>query len=245
MKIVITGGSRGIGRMLAEHLKFRHEIFIISNNPESLSTAKKSMKVEGFCADVSDFIGIRKVFGLIKNFEVLINCAGILGPVGFLGENSMDFWEKTLKINLIGTVNTCKASLPFISRKGRIINIAGGGAAFPRLYHTAYASSKAAVVRFTETFAKELEEKNSFVKVNVIAPGAYRTDLWKGESYDQETKWADPKDLFSLIDFLIENNTLNGKFIHIRDDKQKLSSEQNDDDFTLRRIDNIKFGESK
>ena len=223
MKIAITGGSRGIGKMLAEHLKEKNEIVIISKNQESLKNTAKKLEIKGYCADVTNYKDIKQIFEKIEPFDILINCAGILGPVGFLLDNDGDLWEQTIKINLIGTVNCCKASIPFLSENGKIINFSGGGSAFPRIYHTAYACSKAAVVRFTEVFAKELEDKNSGIKVNVIAPGRHKTYLLGNEAYERSAELADPKDLFSLIDTLIENDTLNGKFIHIKDDKKKLS----------------------
>ena len=63
------------------------------------------------------------------------------------------------------------------------------------------------------------------------------------EAYERSAELADPKDLFSLIDTLIENDTLNGKFIHIKDDKKKLSQALSENMFTLRRIDDFKFEE--
>ena len=242
MKIVITGGSRGIGKVLTEHLSKKHEVIIISKNIKSLDKTKKELGIKGYCTDVSKIDGIKEIFNDIENFDALINCAGILGPVGFLVDNDQDQWIKTINVNLIGTVNACKAAVQFLSDNGKIINISGGGSAYPRIYHTAYACSKIAVVRFTEILAKEFEEEKINIKINVIAPGAHKTDMWNDETFDEHpTNWADKENLFSMVDFLLDNNKINGRFIHIKDDKEKLLLNQNNDMFTLRRIDEFKF----
>ncbi|UCC91436.1 MAG: SDR family oxidoreductase [Candidatus Aenigmatarchaeota archaeon] len=246
MKIVITGGSRGIGRIIAESLKEEHEVVIISKNRSSLEKTKNEIGVEGHQADVRNYKEVEDVMKHVGKFDVLINCAGILGPVGFLQENDTEEWEETIRVNLIGTVNCCKSSIRFLSENGKIINFSGGGSAFPRTWHTAYAASKAAVVRFTETFAKELEERGMNIRVNVIAPGPHKTDMWKGETKDEEPEqWADKEELIVLIEFLLENENLNGKFIHIKDDKGLLESDLSDDIFTLRRIDDFRFRKKK
>jgi len=245
MKIVITGGSRGIGRMLAEQLSRRHDVVIISKDPKSLEKAARQLGAEGHCADVGNYREVEKVFRKIKSLDALINCAGVLGPVGFLGDNDPADWENAIRVNLLGTVNCCKAALPNLSGRGVIINIAGGGSAHPRIYHTAYASSKAAVVRFTETLAKELEDRKMGIRVNVIAPGTHRTGIWQGEIYEKQSEWTEPGKLFSIVDFLLRNEKLNGRFIHIKDDKKILMSKMGPDMFTLRRIDGKEFRASK
>jgi len=139
----------------------------------------------------------------------LINCAGILGPVGAIQNTDARLWEQTIKTNLLGTVYCCKAAIPLLQngRRGKIINLSGGGSAFPRVYHSAYASSKAAIVRFSENLACDLKKDNIKIDVNIIAPGAHKTDMWRGETLEKEPEcWADRGLLMKLTDYLLSEN---------------------------------------
>ena len=106
---------------------------------------------------------------------VLVNNAGVLGPAGPLDDNDWDAWVETVRVNLLGTVAMCRAVLPGMRERGygKIINLSGGGATAARPNFSAYAASKAAVVRFTETLAGELDG----IDVNAIAPGALPTRM--------------------------------------------------------------------
>jgi len=251
MKIVITGGTGGIGKILIENLIKNNEIIVISRNKKSIEeiTKKYGSKLKGIVCDVSDYKQVDQTFLKIKDLDALINCAGILGPIGSLESNDIQEWENTIKINLIGTVNCCKAALPILKKKkhSKIINISGGGSAFPRIYHSAYAVSKAAVVRFTENLAKDLINDKIEIDINVIAPGAYKTKMWDDETFDKKPKeWGDPKLLLGLVEFLLSENSdgITGKFLHPKDDYKKLDKNiSNSEEFTLRRIDNFKFKE--
>src|SRR5206468_11879378 len=86
-------------------------------------------------------------------------------------------WVHAIHINLLGTVYCCRAALPLMRRAGagKIITLSGGGATAPLPRISAYAASKAAVVRFTETLAEEL--RGTGIDVNAVAPGALNTRL--------------------------------------------------------------------
>lgn len=244
MRIVITGGSRGIGGMLAENLAGEHEVFVISK--KATASKSNSKKIVSYAADVADEKAVQKVFNEIGGFDALVNCAGVLGPVGSFEGNELKLWKETITTNLFGTVVCTKLAIPFLKkrRNGKIVNFAGGGAAFPRVYHSAYASSKAAVVRFTENLAKDFEKDGASIDVNVIAPGAHKTGLWEQESFDKPpSEWADPKLVVKLVKFLLssKSNGVSGKFIHVKDDYEKLAAGSGEDLFTLRRIDDRSF----
>jgi len=112
---------------------------------------------------------------LLPNLSILVNNAGVLGPTGLVEEVDWDDWVQALEINLFGTVFMCRAILPLLRAKGygKIINLSGGGATAPMPRMSAYAASKAAVVRFTETLAEEA--RDCHIDVNAIAPGALNT----------------------------------------------------------------------
>ncbi|HEV3383350.1 MAG TPA: SDR family oxidoreductase, partial [Gemmata sp.] len=113
----------------------------------------------------------------LKNPCILVNNAGIYGPFGLIEENDWSEWVKAIEINLFGTVLMCREALSQMraSGYGKIINLSGGGATAPLPRISAYAASKAAVVRFTETLAEEC--RSTGVDVNAIAPGALNTRL--------------------------------------------------------------------
>jgi 3-oxoacyl-[acyl-carrier protein] reductase len=109
--------------------------------------------------------------------DVLVNNAGIYGPKGESEKVTFGEWARAVETNLFGTFLPCQAAIPQMKQTGRgkIINLSGGGATNPLPRLSAYAASKAAVVRLTETLAEELREFS--IDVNAIAPGALNTRL--------------------------------------------------------------------
>ena len=107
--------------------------------------------------------------------DVLVNNAGIAGPGGPSDVGRLGAWVRTIEVNLLGAVLLSRAVLPVFRKAGRgkIIQLSGGGATSPLPMLSAYAASKAAVVRFMETLAEETREFN--VDVNAIAPGLLNT----------------------------------------------------------------------
>src|SRR5436190_5029126 len=97
-----------------------------------------------------------------------------MGPIE---DVAWDAWVEAIQINLFGTVLMCRELIPLLRARGygKIINLSGGGATAPLPRFSAYAASKAAVVRLTETFAEEL--RDAHIDVNAIAPGALNTRL--------------------------------------------------------------------
>jgi NAD(P)-dependent dehydrogenase (short-subunit alcohol dehydrogenase family) len=132
-------------------------------------------------ADVSNAAEVEalvaKVTHELGGLDGLVNNAGIYGPKGLTEEVDWTAWAKAVEINLFGTVLPCRAVLPGFRKRGtgKIINLSGGGATAPLPRFSAYAASKAAVVRFTETLAEEL--RGTAIDVNAVAPGALNTRL--------------------------------------------------------------------
>jgi NAD(P)-dependent dehydrogenase (short-subunit alcohol dehydrogenase family) len=117
---------------------------------------------------------IKERFGKL---DVLVSNAGVYGPKGAVEEVDWYAWSQAISINLLGTVLCCRAFLPLLrqSTRGKILLVSGGGATKPLPFLSAYAASKAAVVRFGETLAEEL--RGVGIDVNSIAPGALNTRL--------------------------------------------------------------------
>jgi NAD(P)-dependent dehydrogenase (short-subunit alcohol dehydrogenase family)/2-polyprenyl-3-methyl-5-hydroxy-6-metoxy-1,4-benzoquinol methylase len=185
--VLVTGAGRGIGRSIA--LAFANEgasvALMARTATEIEETARLVTEAGGkalpLTGDVcipdevdSVVTEVERCWGLV---EVLVNNAGMQGPIGPAVDAEPTAWLQTLQVNLCGPFLMCRRVLPSMmaQRRGKIINISGGGASSPRPFFSAYASSKAGLVRLTETLADELKEYN--IQVNAIAPGAVATRM--------------------------------------------------------------------
>jgi NAD(P)-dependent dehydrogenase (short-subunit alcohol dehydrogenase family) len=138
--------------------------------------------VESFRLDVTDWdqvqAAIRDVDKAFSRIDVVVNCTGTMGPIGPFETLDVREWARGVETNLIGSVHLVRAVLPAMKQRnrGKIIFFSGGGAAYARPYFSSYGSSKAGLVRLTETLAQELQSTN--IHVNVIAPGAVNSHMW-------------------------------------------------------------------
>jgi len=185
--VLITGASRGIGQAVAVSLaRAGAYVGLISRSGESPHQVARQITDGGgkalpLVADVAQAELIREAVSqaqeIMGRIEILINAAGIQAPIGPFLENDLLAWEHAIAINLLGAVRMTHAVLPMMKARcqGKIINFSGGGATAPRPNFSAYATSKAALVRFTETLAVELEPYN--IQVNAVAPGAVNTQM--------------------------------------------------------------------
>jgi NAD(P)-dependent dehydrogenase (short-subunit alcohol dehydrogenase family) len=179
---IVTGGSRGLGFEIAAQLAAAGASVVITGRDQAaLDDAAAKLGVEAMRADVSDAADCAAVVARAQErfgpVTVLVNNAGVYGPMGPIDEIDWDEWVAAIQINLFGTVLMTRAVLPGMRERGygKIVNLSGGGATAPLPRISAYAASKAAVVRLTETFAEELRDAG--VDVNAIAPGALNTRL--------------------------------------------------------------------
>jgi NAD(P)-dependent dehydrogenase (short-subunit alcohol dehydrogenase family) len=109
--------------------------------------------------------------------DVLVNNAGVYGPKGPVEDVDWTAWVQAINVNLLGSVLMCRSVLPHFKRQraGKIVQLSGGGATNPLPLISAYAASKAAVVRFIETLAEEVRPFG--IEANAIAPGALNTRM--------------------------------------------------------------------
>ena len=185
---IITGGSMGIGKAIAAaFLREGSDCVLMARGENALTATVRELAAIGppakaFAGDVSKDQDVAELVNFtLEEFgtvDVFVNCAGVLGPIGPSTEVDPGHWWKTLEVNLLGTFLCCRAALQTMVRqrkRGKIINLSGGGAANPFPGFSAYAASKAAVVRLTETLAAEYKQYG--IDINVIAPGAVNTRL--------------------------------------------------------------------
>ncbi len=186
---LITGGSQGLGRAIAEHyLAAGASVAICARSERELTATQRelasqypSQKVVAHVCDVSDEaqVAATTAFALrgLGSLEILVLNAGVYGPMGPTESVDLGAWRRAIDINLFGVLLPCRAIIPVFKKAGRgkIVILSGGGATNPLPNISAYAASKAAVVRLMETLAEELRADH--VDVNAIAPGALATRL--------------------------------------------------------------------
>jgi NAD(P)-dependent dehydrogenase (short-subunit alcohol dehydrogenase family) len=187
---IVTGATAGLGFAIAQAMVIAGaNVAICGRNGEELQRAATSLSTLAHgshqilahrCdvsseAEVNAFV--RAALSQFETVEVLVNNAGVQGPIGPAEDIPMDQWRQTFEINFYGTLFACRSLIPRMRSQGygKIINLSGGGAASPRPFFSAYATAKAAVVRLTENLAEEL--RGSRIDVNAIAPGALNTQM--------------------------------------------------------------------
>ncbi len=189
---IVTGASQGLGRAIASSfLEAGASVLLVARTAERLRqthaelaatiSGSRNQEVAMLCGDVSDAAfcdqAVARARALPGELLILVNNAGIYGPIGRLEDVDWQRWVEAIHVNLFGTVLMCRAMVPVLRARGygKIINLSGGGATAPLPRFSAYAAAKAAVVRVTETLAAELREVH--VDVNAVAPGALNTRL--------------------------------------------------------------------
>jgi NAD(P)-dependent dehydrogenase (short-subunit alcohol dehydrogenase family) len=184
---LVTGGGRGIGRAIAVSLaRAGAAVAVLARSPGQLGEAAAEIARAGgralACpADVTDRAAVEaavaSVEGGLGPIDLLVNNAGVGGPIGPLAESDPDAWWRCVEVNLRGPLLCCRAVLPGMlsRRRGRILNVASGAGirAVPHL--SAYVTSKAALIRLTENLAAEVQ--GGGVRVFAVQPGTVRTAM--------------------------------------------------------------------
>jgi len=266
--VLVTGAGRGIGKRLAMGFaQAGARVGLLARSQAELDLAKMEIEQAGgnalrLNADIRDLEQtqacvdrMRVIFGSV---DVLIAAAGVLGPIGPLLSGDPRRWNETIAINVLGTVNSCRAVLPAMidRRSGKIILIVGAGSSQSRPNFGAYAASKAALVRFAECLAAEVSDHN--VQVNCISPGnayTHMTDeiLHAGEELAGRREFEDaeqvritggvsPDKQIQLALFLASDrsNHISGKLIHVHDDWKRFQQENMKPElYTLRRVQKL------
>lgn len=266
--VLITGASRGIGQALAFTLAEAGAfVGLVARDGAALDLVARQITARGgralaLAADVaqpeSGKAVVQKAQAAMGPIEVLVNGAGIQHPIGPLWENDWGEWEQAFQVNLFGPIRLMQAVIPQMMARGqgKIINFSGGGATAPRPNFSAYAVSKAALVRLTETLAEELKPYN--IQVNAVAPGAINTRMLAeviaagekaGAEYRQaleraKSGGASVQPVCELVRFLASaaSGNLTGKLISALHDPWRewadKGTELNDTPlYTLRRLD--------
>ncbi len=233
---VITGATRGIGKQIALVLANQGYDVAINYRGEDndLVSVKKEVEEMGRKiylreCDVSDYESceefIKDVIAEFGNIDVLVNNAGITKDGLFLRMKKEDF-ESVIDVNLIGTFNMTRNVIPYMikAKKGRIVSIASVVGISGNAGQTNYSASKAGIIGFTKSLAKEVASRN--ITVNAVAPGFIKTpmtDVLKDEVKEEMLKliplkrFGNPEDVANVVKFLVSEDSsyITGQVLHI------------------------------
>lgn len=187
---IITGANQGLGRAIARAyidagasvmLCARDEHKLLQVRDELSGLCKTDQEVKAMRADVSDPQDVDALVGAalsaFPQIHILVNNAGVYGPKGPIDGQDWQEWVRAVEINLFGSVLMARALLSHMraNHYGKVVQLSGGGATAPLPFLSAYAASKAGIIRFMETLAEEARADG--IDVNAIAPGALNTRL--------------------------------------------------------------------
>jgi NAD(P)-dependent dehydrogenase (short-subunit alcohol dehydrogenase family) len=187
---IITGANQGLGLEIArKYVLAGADLMLCARNFELLEVARAELaklathgqKIVSQAADVSVEEDVNKVMSQtlrqLGGCHILVNNAGVYGPKGEIESVDWMQWVKTIEVNVYGSILMSRAVLPHFKAQGygKVIQLSGGGATNPLPRISAYAVSKAAIVRYAETLAEEV--RGTGIDVNSIAPGALNTRM--------------------------------------------------------------------
>jgi 3-oxoacyl-[acyl-carrier protein] reductase len=209
---LVTGASRGIGRAIALELGRAGASVVVCYRTER----EEAEAVAGECggralhADVSDPEGARELVDASGELDILVNNAGLTRD-GLLARMSDDDWRTVIETNLSSVFYTCRAASRGMirRRRGAIVNVSSIVGVHGNWGQTNYAASKAGIIGFTKSLARELGSRN--IRVNVVAPGYVKTrltDALPAEAMQAMLsntplgKLGDPEDVAGAVRFL-------------------------------------------
>jgi len=226
---LVTGGSMGLGAAVANHLAQTHTVITCSRHGDTTYQCDV-----GLHCDVDDMVD--NIIEINGRIDVLVNNAAIYGPVGQIDEINWLEWLEAIRINLIGAVICCRAVLPIMRKQGhgKIINVSGAGVR-PHPECTAYNTSKAGLLRFTEALAIDLADTG--IDVNAVAPGTLNTRMRLRAALpdDPDAAMQRAVDLIAILASSRSDGISGRLFSAVWDDWEHLG-ELGKDDYRMRRV---------
>jgi 3-oxoacyl-[acyl-carrier protein] reductase len=217
-KALVTGGGRGIGANIARELaRAGAEVIVTGRTREEVEAVAEEIGGEALVGDVSKGADVDRWFGEAGELDLLVNNAGIAIWESDAWEMDTDEWWHVFEVNVLGVYLCCRAVIPGMLERGRgrIVNVASGAAYLPGTSSTAYSASKAAVHRFSETLAAQLEGR---IPVFSISPGLVKTRMT--EPFDDDAPWTPPELAPQLVLGLASGrlDKLAGRYLHAEHD---------------------------
>lgn len=233
---IITGGSRGIGKEIAKKFAKENYNLVINYVSEKTNTEELKKEFEAFGAEVlfikTNVTSYEECEKMAKDainkfgkIDVLVNNAGVTKDSLLLRMKEEDF-DTVINVNLKGTFNVTKACIPYMMKKksGKIVNISSVVGISGNSGQANYAASKAGIIGFTKSVAKELASRN--ILANCVAPGYIATDMTNGlsdavkESINNQIplkRVGMPEEVAKAVYFLAgeENSYITGQVVNV------------------------------
>ncbi len=245
---LVTGASRGLGREIAIGLsKSGYKVLAVARSKGALDSLMKlhPESIYSFEADVSDYKTVDALAEKVKRehgtVQILVNAAGVFGPIGLIQNTDPVQWAETILVDTLAPYFTTRVFLPgmLLKRWGRVINVSSAAALHPPgALNSAYGTSKVALNQFTRHLASEIS--GSGVTANVIHPGDVKTEMWAdikdkahalgevGKDYTAWVDWVaktggdDSKKAMELVLEIVSlsHDGVNGRFLWIKEPLQ-------------------------
>lgn len=183
MKALVTGASSGIGRNIAKELSERgYDLIIVARDEEKLNEVKSELrtKVEAVTMDISKIENCKELYNKYPEVDILVNNAGF-GDCGYFTDTKLEKEIQMINTNIVAYHILTKLYLKSMKEKnrGKILNVASIAGFMPGPLMATYYSTKAYVVRLSESIREELKKEKSNVKISILCPGPVNTNFNK------------------------------------------------------------------
>jgi NAD(P)-dependent dehydrogenase (short-subunit alcohol dehydrogenase family) len=209
---LVTGGTRGIGEAIARHLASTGWTVVAGGvSMEEIAAFTPEPQIRTVLLDVTSDASVAVAIAQCETLDAVVNCAGIIGRNGI--EFTVEGFERTLAVNLTGTMRVCLAAKPkLIVNRGAIVNTASMLSFFGSPFVPGYAASKGGVAQLTKSLAAAWGPEG--IRVNAIAPGWIATELTRPLTENDERsqaildrtplgRWGEPGDVAGVVGFLL------------------------------------------
>ena len=223
--VVITGGSRGIGRAAVELFaeKGHRVFFLYEKNDAAAAQVEQATGARGIRCDVADGEAVNRAFREIGDVDILICNAGIC-YYGLMQSMEEAQWDRIFDVNVKGIFHCVNAAMPFFlaKQRGSIVTVSSMWGRVGASCEVAYSASKAAVIGLTKALAKELGP--SGIRVNCVAPGVILTDMCASVEPDVLEELAEeaplgrngtPEDVARAMEYLASAEFITGHVLNV------------------------------
>jgi 3-oxoacyl-[acyl-carrier protein] reductase len=212
-RALVTGGGRGIGASVARELAGAGwDVTVTGRTAEQVEATAAEIGGNAVVGDVTSREDVARMVAAAEPLDLLVANAGISPR----NADDLDEWWRVFEVNVLGVHLCCRAALPSLrERRGRIVVVASGSAYLPGGGNTAYGPSKAAVARYAELLARQLEGE---VPVFAISPGLVRSEMTAG--FPEDAPWTPPECAPQLVVALASGrfDALTGRYLHAEHD---------------------------